>query len=107
MPKAGAIAQVKRLLLAEDHTPRWQYDCQNCKFAWCCGPLCACWSDFGPAPKWRRTEVHKWQAKWRRLCKLRGTLTLKEYDRKMDQLKLQVERFDSSFKYVYEKEKLE
>lgn len=24
------------------HTPRWQYDCDRCKFAWCCGSLCSC-----------------------------------------------------------------
>jgi hypothetical protein len=24
------------------HAPRWQYDCGNCKFAWCCGPTCSC-----------------------------------------------------------------
>jgi len=26
----------------EKHEPRWQYDCINCKFNWCCGYLCYC-----------------------------------------------------------------
>ena len=25
-----------------DHKPRYQYDCKNCKFSWCCGPECSC-----------------------------------------------------------------
>lgn len=100
MPKAGAVAQVKRLLLTEDHTPRWQYDCQNCKFSWCCGPLCACWANFGKMPKWRAQEVHKWQAKWRRLCKLRDTLPLKEYDRIMDEFRRRVREHDTSYRHV-------
>jgi hypothetical protein len=25
-----------------EHKPRWQYDCGNCKFSWCCGPTCSC-----------------------------------------------------------------
>ena len=22
--------------------PRYQYDCDRCKFSWCCGPACSC-----------------------------------------------------------------
>ena len=25
-----------------EHRPRYQYDCKNCKFSWCCGPDCSC-----------------------------------------------------------------
>jgi hypothetical protein len=24
------------------HAPREQYDCDRCKFSWCCGSLCSC-----------------------------------------------------------------
>lgn len=24
------------------HNPRYAYDCENCKFTWCCGPTCHC-----------------------------------------------------------------
>lgn len=24
------------------HEPRHRYDCERCKFSWCCGPTCAC-----------------------------------------------------------------
>lgn len=38
------------------HHPRWKYDCERCKFAWCCGPQCACHLE-GKMPKKRREEV--------------------------------------------------
>lgn len=25
-----------------EHKPRYQYDCNRCKFKWCCGYCCAC-----------------------------------------------------------------
>lgn len=25
-----------------NHAPRYQYDCDRCKFSWCCGPTCVC-----------------------------------------------------------------
>lgn len=24
------------------HAPKYQYDCTNCKFSWCCGKMCSC-----------------------------------------------------------------
>ena len=24
------------------HNPQYKYDCDNCKFNWCCGYVCAC-----------------------------------------------------------------
>lgn len=24
------------------HNPRYQYDCERCKYHWCCGPTCQC-----------------------------------------------------------------
>ena len=42
----------------QGHAPRWKYDCERCKFAWCCGPQCACHIE-GKMPKKRRAEVNK------------------------------------------------
>ena len=42
----------------QGHAPRWQYDCARCKFAWCCGPQCACHIQ-GKMPKERRAEVER------------------------------------------------
>lgn len=32
---------------------RWQYDCFHCKMSWCCGPSCACFSQYKPNPERR------------------------------------------------------
>ena len=40
------------------HAPRWQYDCERCKFAWCCGPQCACHIK-GKMPKKRKRETDR------------------------------------------------
>jgi hypothetical protein len=24
------------------HDPKYLYDCDNCKYSWCCGPTCHC-----------------------------------------------------------------
>lgn len=43
------------------HAPRWYYDCDRCKFNWCCGPVCACVlrqrGDLGEPPRNRQREV--------------------------------------------------
>jgi hypothetical protein len=46
-------------------SPRHQYDCGHCRFAWCCGPLCACFGCWPKAPPERRRQVAKMQANWR------------------------------------------
>lgn len=45
----------------EGHKPKHQYDCGNCKFAWCCGPQCACNVSWPQAPKQRMKEVKRAQ----------------------------------------------
>ena len=47
------------------HQPRHQYDCERCKFHWCCGPLCACWSDWPTPPPKLARKVAKLQSEWR------------------------------------------
>lgn len=51
----------KRLKLAaseKGHNPRWRFDCNNCKFNWCCGPTCACvLSSMSDPPSARQREV--------------------------------------------------
>ena len=27
---------------------RWEYDCFHCRLSWCCGPTCACFSQYKP-----------------------------------------------------------
>lgn len=64
--------------------PRWPYDCDRCKFSWCCGPKCKCNytfhidddnvgepNKFGkvhgilPTPEYRLKEVKQIVFKWR------------------------------------------
>jgi hypothetical protein len=34
---------MKRIIMTNiNHNPRYRYDCENCKFSWCCGYSCAC-----------------------------------------------------------------
>lgn len=42
-----------------EHRPRYQYDCKNCKFSWCCGPTCSCSLKhrFSDPPRKRQDEV--------------------------------------------------
>ncbi len=54
----GGYATSLRREPYEGHAPRHQYDCARCKFAWCCGPQCACHIK-GKMPKERRAEVNK------------------------------------------------
>jgi len=55
----------------KNHNPRYLYDCDRCKFNWCCGPLCACALNLGADrgfkenPK-RQAEVEKLQHNWRK-----------------------------------------
>lgn len=41
------------------HNPRYAYDCDPCKFNWCCGPTCAClfFGTLPKPPKARQREV--------------------------------------------------
>lgn len=43
------------------HKPRHRYDCERCKFSWCCGPTCACVltrdNNIPQAPEERLIEV--------------------------------------------------
>jgi hypothetical protein len=40
------------------HRPRYKFDCERCKFHWCCGPLCSCvLHEMKNPPKKRREEV--------------------------------------------------
>lgn len=42
------------------HNPRYKYDCDRCKFNWCCGPLCRCvLKGYQNAPPHRMKEVNK------------------------------------------------
>lgn len=36
------MAEAVRRAFDGSPIPRWPYDCKNCKFSWCCGPLCHC-----------------------------------------------------------------
>ena len=45
----------------EDHNPRYIYDCVQCKFNWCCGPMCECVverDNLPMCPDWRKKEVN-------------------------------------------------
>ena len=50
------------------HAPRWQYDCARCKFAWCCGPQCACHIK-GKMPKQRKRETDRAARMFQEECK--------------------------------------
>lgn len=48
-----------------EHDPKHRYDCENCKFGWCCGPCCACHLRAPDPPEERLIEVAGLLAKWR------------------------------------------
>ena len=54
-------------------SPRHLYDCGHCRFAWCCGPLCACFPKIAikPAPKQRAEYVRRLLVNWNR-CKTKA-----------------------------------
>jgi hypothetical protein len=54
--------------LKEETHPRFAYDCDQCRFNWCCGPLCACLPGLKKAPRFRARQVAQMQADWRRRC---------------------------------------
>lgn len=57
------------------HSPKYRYDCKNCKFSWCCGIGCDCSLDknkFGNPPK----EIQIQHA--RELIRINPTSTLEE-----------------------------
>lgn len=61
----------QRAKLPVVHAPRYQYDCDHCKFNWCSGPLCACALNLTnakvpPAPAKRAREVAELQEAWRK-----------------------------------------
>ena len=56
IPCDAARATTLRREPFQEHAPRWQYDCARCKFAWCCGPQCACHIK-GKMPEARKKEV--------------------------------------------------
>lgn len=35
------------------HNPKYRFDCENCKFNWCCGPTCTCNLNNVPEPPLR------------------------------------------------------
>lgn len=48
------------------HDPRHQYDCERCKFAWCCEPHCGCVLRDRPKPPIERAlEVEAALSTWR------------------------------------------
>lgn len=47
------------------HEGKHRYDCKDCKFNWCCGPLCAC-HILTPAPKQRQKDINWIQGVWRK-----------------------------------------
>lgn len=48
------------------HDPRHEYDCERCKFSWCCGYLCACVLREALLPlKELAAEVERLQEEWR------------------------------------------
>jgi hypothetical protein len=52
----------------EWHSPRYSYDCDNCKFNWNCGPLCACHlahQGYPEPPPKRAAEVARLLGEWR------------------------------------------
>ena len=64
---SGAVASV--------HAPRYQYDCERCKFSWCCGPTCVCGlrgDGLGDPPRARRNEVDAALVKIGMLPQFRG-----------------------------------
>ena len=53
------------------HAPRWKYDCERCKFAWCCAPQCMCSPLIkGKMPKKRRAEVKRAEEMYQRRGKM-------------------------------------
>jgi len=52
----------------EGHKPRYRFDCAQCKFAWCCGPGCACVlpKTLPETPKERQVEVKQALLNWRK-----------------------------------------
>jgi len=51
-----------------DRVPRYRYDCEQCKFSWCCGPTCHCIlprERYADPPPERQAEVDKAVAEWR------------------------------------------
>jgi hypothetical protein len=49
------------------HNPRWKYDCERCKFHWCCGPTCYCGlRDLPRTPPERMREVRNAERRWKR-----------------------------------------
>jgi hypothetical protein len=47
-PKESGTTTRRRLTVVTEreredgHEPRWEYDCERCKFNWNCGPTCRC-----------------------------------------------------------------
>lgn len=53
-----------------DRHPAHKYDCDVCKFSWCCGPLCACLlSGAAEPPKKRADEIERLHKAWRTTLK--------------------------------------
>jgi hypothetical protein len=53
-------------MIDEGHNPRWLYDCDRCKFHWCCGPTCYCvLHDLPHPPPERQREVDRLTEEWR------------------------------------------
>jgi hypothetical protein len=55
MPRSDAEMSAPKV-----HAPRWQYDCDRCKYSWCCGPTCSCslkLQGHGDPPRERQDEV--------------------------------------------------
>lgn len=56
------------------HQPRWQYDCERCKYGWLCGPATWCLlytssqaagvERFPDPPEERRREVEEVRKRW-------------------------------------------
>lgn len=47
-----------------NHDPKYKYDCENCKYSWCCGPVCLCVLrnkdyDLIETPTYRKIEVNE------------------------------------------------
>ena len=41
-----------------EHNPQYRFDCEHCKFNWCCGILCACDLDLPDPPSNVRMKVN-------------------------------------------------
>jgi hypothetical protein len=48
-----------------EHKPRFRYDCENCKYNWCCGHLCACALENLPSVDFIEQQVAIKQEQWR------------------------------------------